>query len=75
MRYFKNIINGKILNEKEYQALLVREAKEMWETDANLIVEDFKEEGKTEEEYIAYMLKEDDGDFIEVDEDGETIEM
>lgn len=70
MRKFKNINTGKILTEREYTELLMSEYIEMWYSDANTVVEDMKDEGKTVLHYIKYMIDNDcDSDFEVVEED------
>lgn len=66
MKSYKNINTGKVLNEVEYNELLIREYTDMYENDLTDIAEEFKEEGKTLCQFIEYMIENDiDNDFEE----------
>ncbi|KFN11938.1 hypothetical protein [Bacillus pseudomycoides] len=65
MRKFKNVHTGYVLTEVEYNELLEREYKEMYQQKLDPVTEEFE----TEEEFIAWMKERDvDTDFEEVEE-------
>ena len=68
MKTYKNILTGVILTEEEYKELLIRECKEQWKDESNLLVSEFKEEGKNINDYIEYTLNTNiDSDFVIID--------
>jgi len=52
---YLNKNNDKVLTEKEYNELIHRENLDAWENNLNAMVEEFKEEGKSFEDYEKYM--------------------
>lgn len=69
MKKYVNNSTGCELKEQEYKDLLIREYTEQWNQDLNLIAEEFKEDGKTLEDYINYQLQNDnDSDFELIEE-------
>ena len=50
-----NVNTNEIITVEELKELHLRECKEFWENNLNAIVEDFKEDGKSFEEYFNYM--------------------
>ena len=62
MKYV-NVNNGKELNEKEFNEMCEREYKNYWDNNLNIIVEEFKEDGKTFKDYLNYMKNNDTGIF------------
>jgi len=60
--------NGKVLTEVQYNDLIHRENLDAWENNLNAAVEEFKEEGKSFEEYIKFLTESDfDSDFEQVE--------
>lgn len=70
---YRNINDGQILTERELNELHVREYFNQWYgTDTNDTVENFKEDGLTFIDYLAYQFKNDvDTDYVEIDENYE----
>lgn len=70
MKYQSNV-TGNILTEEEFNSMLLREYKDSWENDLNEIVAEFKEDGKSYNDYIEYMKKYDThlGEEFEIIED------
>ena len=62
MKYV-NVKTGAELNEKEFNAMCEREYKDSWDNNLNIIVEEFKEDGKTFKDYLNYMKDNDTGIF------------
>lgn len=56
MRKFKNAKTGIILNEDEYKALLREYFTDAWENEWCDIALEFKEDGRTLEEYLEHMV-------------------
>lgn len=54
---YKSKVSGEVLTEEQFKGLLLREYKDMWDNNLNLTVEEFKEDGKTFEDYVSYMEK------------------
>lgn len=74
MRYFKNVNDGQILSEDEYNLMLVREYIDEYTNNSTVTSEEFKEENKDIFKYIEYRRQNDtDTEFIEVDENGNDI--
>lgn len=66
---FRNVNTNEILTGEELESMHLREYKDMWENDLNIQVEEFKEDGKTFEEYVKYMKQNDiDTDFEVIEE-------
>ena len=62
MKYV-NVKTGAELNEEEFNAMCEREYKGYWDNNLNIIVEEFKEDGKTFKDYLNYMKNNDTGIF------------
>lgn len=69
MKKFRNELTDAILTEQEYKDLRIREYTEMWEDYTHPLIDEFIQDGKTKEDFINYMLKNDiDDDFVEIEE-------
>ena len=70
MKYV-NVNSGKELTEKEFKEMCEREYKDSWENDLNEIVVEFKEDGKSYQDYLNYMKEYDNAlaDDFEIIED------
>ena len=70
MKYV-NVNSGVELTEKEFNEMCEREYKDSWENDLNDLVEEFKEDGKSYQDYLNYMKEYDHAlaDDFEIIED------
>ena len=70
MKYV-NVNSGVELTENEFNEMCEREYKDSWENDLNDLVEEFKEEGKSYQDYLNYMKEYDNAlaDDFEIVED------
>ena len=70
MKYV-NVNSGVELTEKEFNEMCERGYKDSWENDLNDLVEEFKEDGKSYQDYLNYMKEYDNAlaDDFEIIED------
>ena len=70
MKYV-NVNSGVELTEKEFNEMCEREYKDAWENDLDDLVVEFKEDGKSYQDYLNYMKEYDNAlaDDFEIIED------
>ena len=70
MKYV-NVNSGVELTEKEFNEMCEREYKDAWENDLDDLVVEFKEDGKSYQDYLNYMKEYDNAlaDDFEIVED------
>lgn len=71
-RYLKAIVSNQILTFEEYNAFVVKEAKNLWTISDSIEKETFD---NNFEKYLVRLQNEPDTDFIEVDENGDEVEF
>ena len=60
---YVNVKTEAVLDEKEFNAMCEREYKDSWDNNLNIIVDEFKGDGKTFKDYLNYMKDNDTGIF------------
>lgn len=72
--FFRNVNSGEVLSEKDYNALIDREAESRWDAMKD---DDYEKEalGVTNfAEFKAYLIRNGDSDFVQCNEDGSDID-